>query len=39
MGTASFPSSAELGLDNIDGSKLHARLFHMRCDSASVEGS
>ena len=39
MGTASFPSNAEPGLDSIEGSKLHARLFHMRWDSASVEGS
>ena len=39
MGTASFPSKAEPGLDNKEGSRLYARLFHMRCDSASVDGS
>ena len=39
MGTASFPSNAEPGLDSAEGNKLQAWLFHMRCDSASVEGS
>ena len=39
MGTASFPSNAEPGLDSIEGNMLQARLFHMRWDSANVEGS
>jgi hypothetical protein len=38
IGTASFPSSAEPGLDSIEGNRLHARLFHMRCDSAKRRG-